>query len=71
MKIAISTGFFTERDMDVNSGHVTKVRYKKLASGKFSACIRGFVTIFLEIQGNELDLKWVSYDGKTNNEIEV
>lgn len=28
MKIAIGAGFFAEGDVDVNSGHLTKVRYK-------------------------------------------
>jgi hypothetical protein len=28
MKVAIGTGFFAEGDVDVNSGHPTKVRDK-------------------------------------------
>ena len=28
MKIAIGTGLFTEGDVDVDSGHLAKIRYK-------------------------------------------
>ncbi|WGQ12619.1 hypothetical protein QG516_16695 [Pedobacter gandavensis] len=32
MEVAISTGLFAKWNMDVNTGHPTKVRYKKKIS---------------------------------------
>jgi hypothetical protein len=28
MKVTVGTGFFTERDVDIDSGHLAKIRYK-------------------------------------------
>jgi len=28
MKVAITTGFLTKRNMDINAGHLAKIRYK-------------------------------------------
>ena len=36
MEIAIRAGFFAEWNVDVDTGHDTKVRYKELASGKYT-----------------------------------
>jgi hypothetical protein len=35
MEIAIRAGFFAEWNVDVDTGHDAKVRYKELASGRY------------------------------------
>jgi hypothetical protein len=42
MKVAIATGFLAKRNMDINAGHLAKIRYKNDLCTEENVCIQEY-----------------------------